>query len=170
MVRYFGSMVIASLLLFPMLARSQSDLARLEGRVLDASGSAIPNAKISLADERTGWTDNATTDAEGHYLFMAVRSMECTLTVEADKFKRVIRRNVVLESPGTNVENFRLQPRTASGLLSIPEILGGLEGVAFCYFDENDVDRPGLCRKGAENPATNGTHPIGNDPKAALPV
>jgi hypothetical protein len=113
MARYFGSIVIAFLLLFPVLARSQSDLARLEGRVRDASGTAIANAKLVLADDRTGWQDQVTTDADGHYLFPAVRSAECTLTVEADKFKRVIRRNVVLKSPGTNVEDFQLQPRTA---------------------------------------------------------
>jgi phosphate starvation-inducible protein PhoH and related proteins len=34
-----------------------------------------------------------------------------------------------------------IQPRTASGLMSIHDILHGLDGVRFCFFDETDVVR-----------------------------
>ena len=40
-----------------------------------------------------------------------------------------------------DVTQIDLQPPSSSGLLSIPEILGGLEGVEFVYFNESDVVR-----------------------------
>jgi phosphate starvation-inducible PhoH-like protein len=40
-----------------------------------------------------------------------------------------------------DITQIDLQPRTASGLVSIREILHGIEGVRFVYLDENDVVR-----------------------------
>ncbi|MDD5088365.1 MAG: PhoH family protein [bacterium] len=40
-----------------------------------------------------------------------------------------------------DITQIDLQPPSSSGLLSIPEILGGLDGVDFVYFTESDVVR-----------------------------
>jgi hypothetical protein len=117
MTRYFRKSVILLLFLIPPLARSQSDLVRLEGRVQDATGKAVATASVSIADAKTGRQDRVTTDADGHYLFLALPSMEATLTVEASGFKKVIRRKVALAAPGVNVEDFQLEPRTAKETL-----------------------------------------------------
>jgi Carboxypeptidase regulatory-like domain/TonB-dependent Receptor Plug Domain len=86
-----------------LLAVSQTVLAQgltgsLGGTVKDASGGAIPNARVKISDAATGVvTFSGVTDAEGNYLAPALPNGSYNFEVEAVGFKRYERRGVVLE-------------------------------------------------------------------------
>ncbi|MCC6393761.1 MAG: TonB-dependent receptor, partial [Bryobacterales bacterium] len=61
--------------------------ATVLGTVKDATGSMIPNSKVTLSNLQNGTRQNAVTDANGHYEFLKVRLGEYTLKAEAPGFK-----------------------------------------------------------------------------------
>lgn len=75
---------------------SQEFRATISGRVLDASGSAVPNAKIQAVSVATNETSNATSDASGVYTIPFLRPGGYKLTVTANGFKTFNRENITL--------------------------------------------------------------------------
>lgn len=75
---------------------SQEFRATISGRVLDASGSAVPNAKIQAVSVATTETSNATSDASGVYTIPFLRPGGYKLTVTANGFKTFNRENITL--------------------------------------------------------------------------
>jgi hypothetical protein len=76
------------MLLAVSLAFGQSDLANVSGTITDPSGSAVPNAKVTLTNQNTGQARNATTNESGNYSLPAVPPGFYTLTVEVAGFKK----------------------------------------------------------------------------------
>lgn len=70
---------------------------QVQGKVLDASGAAIPNAAVSLTDVTTNKVTHATTSADGQFVFKAVPSGPQLITVEKSGFETFTQR----VSPGT---------------------------------------------------------------------
>ena len=85
---------------------SQEFRATISGRVLDASGSAVPNAKVQAVSVATNETSNASTDASGVYTIPFLRPGGYKLTVTANGFKTFNRENITLtvgQSAGIDV-------------------------------------------------------------------
>jgi Carboxypeptidase regulatory-like domain len=102
--------LIRVLLLTALCLLAQRDAAVIRGTVTDAGGGLIPNARVSIADERTGVTAfNTETDAEGRYAAPALRASSYTINVESAGFKRAIRRGVTLEVGQVAVLDFTLE-------------------------------------------------------------
>lgn len=80
----------AVLLLFGILfcstARAQFETASVLGFVHDASGAAIPNAKVTLVNTATGVEVTVTTDAQGQFTFTSVRIGEYKVKASASGF------------------------------------------------------------------------------------
>jgi hypothetical protein len=66
--------------------QASGSLAELRGQVTDATGAAIPGAKVTLVDITKGATRTAVTDAEGSYLFLGLAPARYDLKVEAQGF------------------------------------------------------------------------------------
>lgn len=79
--------VFFSLALFAPLA-AQTGLGTVRGTALDATGAAVPNAKVVLKNQVTGVTRTSQTSAVGAYYFNAVQPAPQTLSVEASGFKK----------------------------------------------------------------------------------
>ena len=62
--------------------------ASLQGTVTDSSGGVIPNANVTLTNNETGRTLNATSSAEGFYRFTGLAPGSYTLAAEAPNFTR----------------------------------------------------------------------------------
>src|SRR5262245_17901998 len=63
--------LLTVLLVFPDAAPrgfGQSTAARISGTVIDASGAAVQDAKVSATNLETGWKVNAASNAEGRYV------------------------------------------------------------------------------------------------------
>jgi hypothetical protein len=88
--------VTALLMAAASLGFGQSDNANVGGAILDPSGSAIPEAKVTLRNEATGLTREVVTNASGRYSIPTVPPGLYTFTVEAAGFKK-------FESTGNNI-------------------------------------------------------------------
>jgi hypothetical protein len=67
---------------------AQTGNAVVQGTVLDATKAAVPDAKVTLSNERTGVVRSTTTNNVGLYYFGAVPPGSYVLSVEAQGFKR----------------------------------------------------------------------------------
>jgi hypothetical protein len=75
-------MVVAAPLLFPNLVIGQFTTASLSGTVVDASGAAIPDARVTVQNADTGFTQTVASGATGDYLFSRLPVGNYKLTVE----------------------------------------------------------------------------------------
>ena len=96
MIRSRVHPLVASLLILAPLAHAQTFNGGLRGTVTDASGAALPNTTITLADEATQQVRTTTSAADGTYLFNAVRPATYTLHVQATGFASTDRVHIAL--------------------------------------------------------------------------
>ena len=82
------TVLLGGLLLLCQAGFAQSDNANVNGVITDPSGSAVPNAKITLKNQATGLTREATTNESGVYAIPTVPPGMYTLSVEATGFKK----------------------------------------------------------------------------------
>ena len=61
-------------LAWPVAAQQTVDVGSISGRVLDASGSAVPGALITATHEATNVATTATSDALGRFRFQIGRA------------------------------------------------------------------------------------------------
>src|SRR5262245_13915480 len=69
----------------PALALAQAD-GRFTGTVLDQSGAFVPNAAVTIKNERTGEERMVTSNAQGHYTVSGLRPSVYTIKVTLAKF------------------------------------------------------------------------------------
>ena len=75
-------LVMAAPLLFPNLVIGQFTTASLSGTVVDPSGAAIPDAKVTVQNTDTGFTQTVAASTTGDYLFPRLPVGNYKLTVE----------------------------------------------------------------------------------------
>ena len=80
---------------------AQSIYGGVRGSVTDASGAAIPNAKVTLGNDGTGEQRFANTTTAGEYTFNQVIPGAYTVSVEAQGFKKVDRKGVNVATQST---------------------------------------------------------------------
>src|SRR6516164_3753870 len=93
-------------------AKGQST-ASLTGVVTDASGAAVPNAKVAVTNKATGVSLNTQTDTAGAYLFPFLPIGVYDIEVTASGFQKAVVTDLALLTPGT------ITP-PANGFLSFP--------------------------------------------------
>src|SRR5215471_14245432 len=93
------SLSVLCLLILPALA--QEFRATISGHVFDASGGAVPNAKIQVTSMATNEVTTATSDASGAYAIPLLRPGDYKLSATAPGFKQFVRDRVVLEAAKT---------------------------------------------------------------------
>ncbi len=76
---------------------SQSFTASLRGTVTDASGSALPGAKITVTEADRNVDHPSTTDSLGRYVVTALQPGKYVLSVEAAGFKKFVQKNFDLQ-------------------------------------------------------------------------
>lgn len=79
---------LAVMLLVSAFAFAQSDNATISGIVRDTSGSVIPNAKVSVVNEGTGFERQTTTNDSGFYTVPNIPPGYYAVTVEVAGFKK----------------------------------------------------------------------------------
>src|SRR5690242_9061791 len=92
-----GCMVLCSLFTAVELS-AQSFTATLQGTVTDSSGSAVPNARVSLLNEATNVKQQERlTDSRGAYLFTLLPPGSYRMTVEMTGFQISVRSGLILQ-------------------------------------------------------------------------
>jgi hypothetical protein len=75
---------------------AQRDLGTIVGTVADASGAAIPAAKIVITEDSTGLKYQMESGAGGDFVRPALKPGTYSVEVEAQGFKKALQKNVVL--------------------------------------------------------------------------
>jgi hypothetical protein len=100
-------------------AQSQVGGASLNGTVTDASGAAVPNAKVSVKNTATSFSRGTDTSDAGQYVFTALPVGEYELTVDAQGFKTAQRTALRLEVGAAATIDVRLEVGTAAETVSV---------------------------------------------------
>jgi hypothetical protein len=93
---------------FPGTAWAQIDTGSIAGIVKDASGGAIANASITLKNDDTAISTEATSTANGEYVFNGVNPGTFTLTVASSGYETQVVNRVVVHVQQTTTVNLLL--------------------------------------------------------------
>jgi Carboxypeptidase regulatory-like domain len=89
-----GLLILAlSLTLF---GQTQAINGSIRGRVSDASGAPVPQAKVTILNEATGYTRQLTSEDNGYYVFPNLPLGPYTVTIEKEGFEKERHPGVVL--------------------------------------------------------------------------
>jgi len=88
---------------------AQTQTARLVGTVHDASGAAIPTAKVIATHDATKQTMETTTNPSGEYVLSALQPGTYTLNVEAAGFQRAVITGLELDAAANVSQAVTLQ-------------------------------------------------------------
>jgi protocatechuate 3,4-dioxygenase beta subunit len=83
------------LLCFSALVFGQGYQGGLRGRVMDAQGAVIANAKVEITDDATNSKRDTVSNAEGEFVFSAVNPATYTLSAENAGFKKFERKVII---------------------------------------------------------------------------
>ena len=89
------------LALFIFLVPTLIFATAIEGVVKDPSGAAVPGAAVILKNSETMHTENALTDAQGHFSFAAVPHGKYAITIRHDDFEDAEKAVEVADDPVT---------------------------------------------------------------------
>ncbi len=95
-------------LLIAGLAFGQRDLATLVGTVTDASGSALPNAKVTIIEDATGQRYEVTSNENGEYIRPALKPGTYSVEAEVAGFKKGIQHGFALTAGDRTAINIQL--------------------------------------------------------------
>ena len=91
------------------ILRAQVDTARITGRVIDPTGAAIPEAKITITNPQTNFQYSTTTSLQGRYESIPLRIGKYRVEAERQGFKRVVRDGIILQIQETAVIDLELE-------------------------------------------------------------
>ena len=88
---------LAFLMAFSYPLAAQRDAASLEGRVVDSSGAAVPNASVAAVNTATNFTYHVQSDASGAWIISPVRIGTYKITISVSGFKQAVVGPVTLD-------------------------------------------------------------------------
>src|SRR5689334_17838196 len=87
-VRVLGFLSVAVFLTSVVPLRAQQVFGRIFGTVTDATGGAVPNAKVTITDQNKGTTFDTTTNESGNYEKGQLIPGTYSVTIEAPGFNK----------------------------------------------------------------------------------
>jgi len=106
-------------LLLSTAALAQRDLGTVTGTVVDASGAAVPNAKVTITNGATSVAYNTVTTASGSYTRPAVNPGSYSIRVEAPGFQAAQQKGIVVNPGEPVIVNLTLQVGNASQTIEV---------------------------------------------------
>ncbi|MBZ5723827.1 MAG: carboxypeptidase regulatory-like domain-containing protein [Acidobacteriia bacterium] len=89
-------LIAITLMPLPAFAQSQANTGAIEGTVTDPSGSAVPNAAVTLTNVGTNFTREILTDSEGRFRGLLLPLGPYKVTVKAPNFATIVREGLDL--------------------------------------------------------------------------
>lgn len=122
-MRTFAFLLACLLSLAPGANRlfAQASDGNLTGRITDASGSGIPNAKVQLTNMDTGVGQAANTDGEGVYRFGNMPVGRYKIEVSANGFNTKAQQNLAIELNRTATLNIGLEVGQVNTTVEVAE-------------------------------------------------
>src|SRR5437764_5437446 len=112
-------LVTALLLCAPVAVFGQAVFGSIVGTVTDASGAAVPQAKVTIVDTGKGVTYNTTTNEAGNYSQTHLILGVYEVRIEAPGFETHVRRNVNVEVDANTQVNAQLTVGSVGEVVSV---------------------------------------------------
>lgn len=130
----------------PPLGAQAVAVAQVEGQVMDSTGSAIPNAKVTITQTETGLSRTATTNSTGYYSLPELAVGPYKLQVTAQGFRDYVQTGIELHV-GTNVQqNVTMQVGQVNSTVEVHASAGMVEtkdnAISQVIDQRNMVDLP----------------------------
>lgn len=120
--RIFLSLLLLLLLAGGGIARADTSSASVAGRVLDASGGALVNASVSIANPDIGTGRSTTTNQAGSYEFLGLQPGTYSVTASKGQFTSV-KRTAVTVRVGDQIRlDFTLSPGIARKTVLVTDV------------------------------------------------
>src|SRR5215475_8415644 len=113
------SFVLLLVLMAVAIGYGQTPTATLSGVVRTMQGEVIKEAIVSLKNNATGKTRQVKTDKEGRYICSLLEPGSYEIKVQADGFKLLIQRNLILNVGGTTVRDVQMEVGVISDKVDI---------------------------------------------------
>ena len=104
------SMLLIVATWLPSSAHGQKATGSIAGTITDASGAVVPHARITATSQTTGEVLLALSDQQGLYSLLAMHPDAYSITIEAQGFKQIDEKNVIVLIAAVTSLNFRLTP------------------------------------------------------------
>jgi len=95
-------------------AQAQAVYGSILGTVTDPQGAAVPNAKVTVIDERKGTTDTAATNDSGNYSVTHLIPDTYTIRVESQGFKTSEQKGIIVDADAAARVDLQFQVRRNS--------------------------------------------------------
>ncbi|MGA2981554.1 MAG: carboxypeptidase regulatory-like domain-containing protein [Terriglobales bacterium] len=105
----FSTAVVSLCLICSTLLSAQGTGGRILGRVADPSGAVLAGVKVTLTNEATGASAEATTNSGGDYGFPQVAVGTYTLSFDLTGFKTNVRKGIIVDLNQVVTVNMALQ-------------------------------------------------------------
>ncbi|MGH9419420.1 MAG: carboxypeptidase-like regulatory domain-containing protein, partial [Thermoanaerobaculia bacterium] len=106
-------------LLLPQLLFAQTNAGALSGRVIDASGAALPGVSITAANGSTGFSRTVVTEADGSYRFQSLPIGTYEVTADLSGFSAVTSRGVEINVSTDRVLNVTLKQASVKEQITV---------------------------------------------------
>ena len=83
-----AGVLFSALSLRPVLAQTQAINGSIRGRVIDVGAASVPQAKVTILNDDTGFTRQVDTDENGYYVFPNLPLGIYTVTIEKEGFEK----------------------------------------------------------------------------------
>lgn len=108
-------------IMLPGMMMAQAVNGSLLGTVQDATGAAVPNAKVTITEKATNITHDATTNSSGNYSFQNLAPGTYAVTVEMTGFQRVTHPSVDVLVNNTTRSDFDLNPGNVTETIEVTD-------------------------------------------------
>ncbi len=151
----FSRLSVFSLLflLSTTLLLAQSDTSQITGYVRDASGAAVPNAKVTITNENTGIERSTNSNNDGNYILTNVTPGYYTINVELTGFKKFVQKQTKVDASLPLTVNVNLEVGTVTESVEVTA------SVASVQADSATVGRT-IEATQIQNMALNGRNPL----------
>jgi hypothetical protein len=120
-MKHLRSMIVLSALVcvFHGATYAQAVSGSLVGTISDASGAAVPNAKVTITEMNTGVGRTTQTNESGNYTFSQLRPGTYAVAAEQSGFKKVSRSGIDVVVDTTARVDLALQPGDVSETINV---------------------------------------------------
>ncbi len=102
-------------------AYAQAPTGIIAGVAIDATGAAVPGARIAVTNRTTGWSRNFITSEEGDYSATSLPPGDYQITAEATGFN-LLERTATVEVGTTTTVSFRFEVGTVSEKITVNDV------------------------------------------------
>ncbi len=122
MIRLRTMMLISAALIGLSTCPAFGQTGTMTGQILDLSGAAVSNARVTATSESTGFTTVVTSTSAGVYNLAALPPSVYTVTVSAEGFQQIVRKSVVLNVAAILPLNFKLSVAGATVSVDVSDV------------------------------------------------